>query len=91
MINDIITSMHQEEKAITAQYKRVIEKDKEALTIFPEDFEVQQQLAMAYMYHCTLKNKDCNEGIQFIDQLIVTYPEDDFLQDIKNPIFTTIV
>ncbi|WP_394748543.1 hypothetical protein [Spongiimicrobium salis] len=56
---------------------------KEALGICPDDLEIQQQLAAAYSYQCSLKNRACEEGLAYVNQLILKYPENLSLQDIK--------
>jgi len=55
----------------------------QAVELFPDDFEANYRLALAYSYDCRYNNKYCEDGAKLTDRLQEFYPENLDLQKLK--------
>jgi len=56
---------------------------KKALEIFPEEYDANYRLALAYAYRCQYENKNCNEGKILVEKLNNSFPNKDALNQLK--------
>jgi len=57
-------------------WNNAIYKYKKALKLFPNEFEANYRLALAYGYHCQNENIDCAVGKKLTNRLLKYFPED---------------
>ncbi len=65
-------------------WNNAIYRYKEAVELFPDEFEANYRLALAYSYHCQYKNKDCEIGKMLTIRLLKYFPEKVNLIELKN-------
>lgn len=53
---------------------------KQAVDLFPDDYEANYRLALAYSYHCQYENKNCEAGKKLTERLLKYFPEKPELQ-----------
>jgi len=56
---------------------------KNAVEIFPENFDANYRLALAYSYNCKFKNIDCEKGYKLNNRLLKYFPNNLNLQELK--------
>ncbi|MGB0918459.1 MAG: tetratricopeptide repeat protein [Flavobacteriales bacterium] len=49
---------------------------KVALELFPQDYGINNRLAIAYTYRCRAEKQNCPEAKAFIDKIIKAHPDD---------------
>jgi len=64
-------------------WNNAIYRYKQAVDLFPNEFEASYRLALAYSYSCIFENENCAIGITLTDRLIKYYPDDPKLQELK--------
>ena len=65
-------------------WKNAIFQYKNAVREFPEKYEANYRLALAYSYKCKFMNKDCDKGLKLVDRLLIVTPNDPNLLILKN-------
>ena len=64
-------------------WNNAIYKYKKAVKLFPNEFEGNYRLALAYSYRCKESNKDCEIGNKLTNSLLEFYPNDPSLLELK--------
>ena len=64
-------------------WNNAIYRYEQAVKLFPEEFEANYRLALAYSYNCTFKNKHCELGKNLTHNLLKYDPEDENLLELK--------
>ena len=65
-------------------WKNAIFQYKNAVQEFPEKYEANYRLALAYSYNCKFKNKDCDKGLILVDRLLKVTPNNSNLMILKD-------
>ena len=65
------------------QWNNAIFQYKKALELFPENFDANYKLALAYSYKCGFEYEDCEVGIKLTNKLLKDMPNDSALLHIK--------
>ena len=65
-------------------WNNAIYRFKQAVKLFPSEFEGNYRLALAYSYNCQEKNEDCEIGLRITSRLIEYYPDDPSLLKLKS-------
>lgn len=69
---------------IEKQWFNAIFKYKEALVLYPKDFEINYRLLQAYSYRCQYDLKDCFGAKALLEKLLKEFPEKNELHKFKN-------
>lgn len=64
-------------------WNNAIYKYKRAVKLFPNEFEANYRLALAYGYRCQNENKDCDLGEKLTNKLLKYFPEEANLIELK--------
>ena len=64
-------------------WHNAIYRYKQAVKLFPEAYEANYRLALAYSYNCLYKHVDCEIGEKLTHKLIMYFPEETNLQELK--------
>jgi len=64
-------------------WKNAIYQYGNAIKIFPEKYEANYRLALAYSYNCSFEGKDCDVGNKLTDRILKYFPENPDLQKLK--------
>lgn len=64
-------------------WHNAIYRYEQAVKLFPNEFEANYRLALAYSYNCKFEKKDCEEGKLLTNRLLKNYSEDKGLQELK--------
>ncbi|NAS30285.1 hypothetical protein GTQ40_04830 [Flavobacteriaceae bacterium R38] len=56
---------------------------KKALEIFPNEYDANYRLALAYTYRCKYESTNCNEGETLVNTLIKAFPDKINLNELK--------
>ncbi|MCF8371746.1 MAG: tetratricopeptide repeat protein [Bacteroidales bacterium] len=65
------------------QWHNAIFQYKKALEVFPNDYDASFRLARTYTYCCEREKENCKEAVQLIDKLLLAFPEDSNIVDLK--------
>ena len=65
-------------------WNNAIFRFKQAVKLFPNEFEGNYRLALAYSYRCREKNEDCEIGLRITNRLVEYYPNDPSLIKLKS-------
>jgi predicted Zn-dependent protease len=55
------------------KWKAAIYNYQKAVDLAPNDYQAQYKLVIAYSYHCTYENINCEEGSQLLNELITKF------------------
>ncbi len=64
-------------------WNNAVYRYKQALEIFPKEYEANYRLALAYSYNCQFENKDCEKGMELTNWLLKFFPEERNLFELK--------
>ncbi|MDY7395054.1 hypothetical protein UMM65_07360 [Aureibaculum sp. 2210JD6-5] len=64
-------------------WNNAIYRYQQAVKLFPNEFEANYRLALAYSYNCKFEKKDCETGKKLTHRLLKNYSEDKGLQELK--------
>lgn len=64
-------------------WKNAIFQYKNAVREYPEKYEANYRLALAYSYNCKFQNQDCEKGSKLIERLLKVNPDDSDLLTLK--------
>lgn len=64
-------------------YYNAVFQYKKALELFPNDFEANYRLALAYSYRCQYNFEDCKNGMQLTKKLAKQFPNNQEIRKIK--------
>lgn len=64
-------------------YYNAVFQYKKALQLFPNDFDANYRLALAYSYRCQYDFEDCGIGMQLTNKLEEQFPSNQEIQSIK--------
>jgi len=64
-------------------WNNAIYRYKQAVELFPNEFEASYRLALTYSYSCIFENENCEIGETLTARLIKYYPDDPKLQELK--------
>jgi len=64
-------------------WRNAIYQYNNAVKVFPEKYEANYRLALAYTYNCKFENKDCEKGNRLVDRLLEVAPNDNDLRILK--------
>lgn len=65
-------------------WNNAIYRYEQAVKLFPEEFESNYRLALAYSYNCEYKNEDCEIGKKLTNKLLFYAPQDKNLLELQN-------
>ncbi len=65
-------------------WNNAIYRYQQAIDLFPENFESNYRLALAYSYSCKFQNKNCSEGDKLTSRLLKYFPEKEILKQLKS-------
>lgn len=65
-------------------WKNAIFQYKNAVQVFPEKYEANYRLALAYSYKCKFDNSDCDKGLILVERLMKVNPNDKDLMTLKS-------
>lgn len=65
-------------------WKNAIYFYEKAVDLYPEKYEANYRLALAYSYHCQYKDLDCKIGSELNEKLLKYFPEDTKVLELKH-------
>jgi len=64
-------------------WNNAIYKYEQAVRLFPNEFEANYRLVLAYSYRCQNENKNCEVGKKLMNRLLKYFPEESNLIELK--------
>ena len=54
-----------------------------ASQIFPNEYDVQYRLALAYTYQCQYTNKECKHADSLVNRLLIHFPDKEKVKGLR--------